>query len=170
LETSQRLPAPIAAGVTPRTMPGGTPVVETTPVVSASPGTPVVTAPIAPAPRGTLTTVTSPEDKGARDPAAFPRPEGTVRASYTAIRQKGYVQESATYTASKNSYTLMAYYESVLTSDGWEETSRNENNYATDGAHQYISSWKKDNRSASITLIDIAPDKVQIRISVDVTS
>jgi hypothetical protein len=64
----------------------------------------------------------------------------------------------------------MAYYENVLTGDGWEETARNENNYATEGAHQYVSTWKKENRTASITIIDVAPEQVQIQVSVEVRS
>jgi hypothetical protein len=90
-----------------------------------------------------------------------------VRTLYTAVRQKGFLQEVAGYTARTNAEAIMGFYEKNLGGDGWEEISRNENNYGTKGAHQIISTWKKSNRTASFTLVDSAPGSAEIQAIVE---
>jgi hypothetical protein len=111
-------------------------------------------------------TVTSPEDQGARDPADFPRPEKTVRTLFTSVRQKTSVQETAKYTTPQTSGDLVAFYEASLGGSGWEVGTRYENNYGTRGAHQILSVWTKENRTANLTLIDLEPGKTEIQVIV----
>ncbi len=125
-------------------------------------GTSTVRAASTPLP--VATTVTNSADQGARDPANFPRPPDTVRLTYGAVRQKGSLQESAKYTAPTNSDAIMAFYEKTLGGDGWEEVSRYENNYATGAAHQILSTWKKDIRSAGFTIVDVAKGRVEVEL------
>ena len=118
----------------------------------------------APAPTAGEKPVTNPEDKGPRDPADFPRADGTRRTQYSAVREKGFVQETANYTAKAKSDDLMAFYEQRLKGNGWEETARYENDNGTDRAHQIISTWKKANRTASLTFMDTATGNVEIQV------
>jgi hypothetical protein len=139
---------------------------ESTPATRKSPAEAQAAPAEAAAAESTATAVTSPEDQGARDPADFPRPEGTVRTAFTSIRQKSSLQESAKYTANQTAAQVMEFYEKELGGSGWVEGKRNENNFAARGAHQIQATWTKDNRTANLTLIDLAPGSSELQILV----
>lgn len=104
------------------------------------------------------------KDKGPRDPADFPRAKDTTRTQYSAVREKGFVQETANYTAKAKSDDLMAFYEKELKGRGWEESARYENDNGTDRAHQIQTTWKKDIRTVSLTFMDTASGNVEIQV------
>ena len=134
---------------------------------AATTAIPTALSPAAPATRSGPAAATNPEDKGMRDPANFPRADGTVRTGYNGVRQKGFSQETATYTATTSADSIMAYYEKALGGDGWEESARYENNNGANNAHQITSIWKKETRTASFTLVDVATNNVQIQVTVE---
>lgn len=172
--------APADTAKTPEKEPDKTPTAstETAPADSKSPvdpkappkepaktpeTTPAESSPATAAPAASAKSVTNPEDKGPRDPADFPRADGTRRTQYSAVREIGFLQETANYTAKAKSDVLMAFYEKNLKSGGWEETARYENDNGTDRAHQIISTWKKANRTASLTFMDASSGYTEIQ-------
>lgn len=160
---------------TPATTPApATPPAETAPADSKAPAkepakTPETAATeSAPAPADTPAvkseTATNLKDKGSRDPADFPRPEGTIRTQYSAVKEPGFVQETANYTAKSKSGDLMVFYEKQLKGSGWEETARYENDNGTDHAHQITTTWKKDIRTVSMTFMDTVSGAAEIQV------
>jgi outer membrane biosynthesis protein TonB len=106
----------------------------------------------------------SPKDKGSRDPADFPRAKDTTRTQYSAVRSKGFVQETVNYTARAKADDIMAFYEQRLKGSGWEETARYENDNGTNRAHQVTTTWTNDIRTVSMTFMDTASGIVEIQV------
>ncbi len=96
--------------------------------------------------------VTSSDDQGARDPADFPRPAGTVRKSFNASRNKILVSESASYSARIPLAELAAILEKTLKALGWDETGRNESGDVKKGTYSIALIFKLGSRTAQITL------------------
>jgi hypothetical protein len=122
------------------------------------------TAPAETTPAPAANSEAASKDKGPRDPADFPRAKDTTRTQYSAVREKGFVQETANYTAKAKSDDLMAFYEKELKGRGWEESARYENDNGTDRAHQIQTTWKKDIRTVSMTFMDTASGNVEIQV------
>lgn len=112
-------------------------------------------------------TVRNAEDKGIRDPAGFPRAEGTVRKTYNLTKAKGFSQESALYTSSRSMDELSEFYEKAITSDGWVEDRRWENNNGYGNTHQLIIKYTKEKDTYQITFTDTKPGEVTIEIRID---
>lgn len=107
----------------------------------------------------------SADDKGSRDPADFPRPPDVVRTSYSSTRDPNSVREIAYYTGKTNAAAIIAFYEKSLQADGWKESSRQEDNSGPGKTFRITSNWTKEKRSAQLVLGDIAPEKIEIYVS-----
>ena len=59
-------------------------------------------------------------DKGARDPAMFPRVSGLIRTSYSGTYQQTQTSETATYTSTETANQLAARVEEAAKAKGWE--------------------------------------------------
>ena len=80
------------------------------------------------------------------------------------MKEPGFVQETANYTAKSKSGDLMVFYEKQLKGSGWEETARYENDNGTDHAHQITTTWKKDIRTVSMTFMDTVSGAAEIQV------
>jgi outer membrane biosynthesis protein TonB len=174
--------APADTGKTPAKEPAKTPdtPAETAPTDSKAPAdakTPAKEPPKTPEPAPSETgpapaaapatnpeAATNPQDKGPRDPADFPRAKDTTRTQYSAVRSKGFVQETVNYTARAKADDIMAFYEQRLKGSGWEETARYENDNGTNRAHQVTTTWTNDIRTVSMTFMDTASGIVEIQV------
>ena len=107
----------------------------------------------------------SPDDKGVRDPADFPRPPDVVRTSFSSKRDTSSVREIAYYTAKTKADSLIVFYEKSLTSAGWKETSRQEDNSGPGKTYAITSTWTKESRTAQLVLGDVSPEKTEIYVS-----
>lgn len=132
---------------------------------AATVATPTAAGPGAPTAAGTATMASSTDDKGARDPADFPRPSATTRKSYSSMRQKSGTQEQAVYTVVGAVDSFESYYNKELPTLGWESVSRVENNFGVSSAHQIITTWKAGTRSATVTLTQTKTEAGEISIA-----
>ena len=109
---------------------------------------------------------TSTSDRGAHDPADFPRLPGSVRASFTSTSQKTSAQEIATYTAKCAPAAADAFYDQNLPGAGWDELTRDENlNDATKG-DQISAKWQNGSRTAVIALSGSTAGGCDVRVSI----
>ncbi|ATC62626.1 hypothetical protein CMV30_00815 [Nibricoccus aquaticus] len=109
---------------------------------------------------------TSPDDKGARDPAGFPRPPSVTRTSYSSSREPALIREYAYYhAATTKAADLIAFYEKALEASGWKETARSEDNSGPAKTYRITSNWTLEKRTVSLTLGDVAPEKTEIYVS-----
>ncbi|MGC4074325.1 MAG: hypothetical protein QM760_17795 [Nibricoccus sp.] len=108
---------------------------------------------------------TSPDDKGARDPADFPRPPDVVRTSFSSSREPNSVREIAYYAGKTSAAAIITFYEKSLAIAGWKETSRQEDNGGPGKTFRITSNWTKEKRSAQLVLGDIAPQKIEIYVN-----
>jgi hypothetical protein len=122
----------------------------------------LTTQPIAASTKTPATVNASPDDKGARDPANFPRPPDVVRTSFSASREPTLIREYVYYTGKTTATDIMSFYEKSLEADGWKESSRNEDNAGSGKTYRITSNWTKDQRTASLVLGDVEPGKVEI--------
>lgn len=112
--------------------------------------------------------MSSPDDKGVRDPVGLPRAKGTVRTSYQMNKAKENSQENASYTTKSQSMDeLEAFYAKALTGDGWVEERRWENNNGLGNTHQLIIRYYKVKDSLNLTFTDVKPGEVMIDIKLD---
>jgi hypothetical protein len=116
-------------------------------------------------PASTTTPVPAVIDQGARDPKDFPRPEGSVRKSYSSIRQKTYSQEIATYSSKSTPDALEEFYTKSLTAAGWELGTRVENNGSIANTHQIVLNWRNGLRSVMITLAEVKAGGAEIGVN-----
>lgn len=122
------------------------------------------------APGSAATTMTTPStpaaaDQGARDPMDFPRPDGTVRKSYSSVRQKTYSQEIVAYSSKDTPDTLEQFYTKSLTAAGWALNTRVEDNNSIWDMHQIVLNWKNGLRSVVITLAEVKAGGVEIGVN-----
>jgi hypothetical protein len=115
----------------------------------------------------TTTTPSTPAvtDQGARDLKDFPRPDGTMRKSYSSVRQKTYSQEIAAYSSKSTPDALEEFYTKSLTAAGWELNTRVENNNSIWDTHQIVPNWKNGLRSVVITLAEVKAGGVEIGVN-----
>jgi hypothetical protein len=105
----------------------------------------------------------------ARDPKDFPRPDGSVRKSYSSVRQKTYSQEIVAYSSKSTPDALEEFYTKSLTAAGWELNTRVENNSSVANTHQIILNWKNALRSVTITLAEVKAGGAEIGVNLITT-
>jgi hypothetical protein len=111
-------------------------------------------------------TASSAGDQGARDPADFPRPAGSLRKSFTASGSAPNPQESVTYAVKIPVAQVEAFYVGALAGSDWEETFRREAGDPAAGSHQISMNWSKARRTATVTLTETAPGTSGIEATV----
>ena len=122
--------------------------------------TPTTTTP------ATTTNVTSPDDKGERDPANFARPPNTIRLEYSVSQNRNITEEQVKYSSSSSSDDLHSFYTKYLSSAGWVMTELHENDGGPKDTHQIYGHWiAKNNDPLDIRLSDLKPGYVEISIS-----
>jgi len=109
---------------------------------------------------------TSASDRGARDPADFPRLPGSVRASFTSTGQKTSSQEVATYTAKCSPAAGDAFYTQSLPGAGWDEITRYETADDQAKSDQISTTWQNASRSATLALSGSSAGGANIRVAV----
>ncbi len=94
----------------------------------------------------------SASDRGARDPAGFPRLPGSVRVSFDVSAGAASPRELAYYSATCALASAEAFYVQTLPGTGWNEVMRWDNVDDVAKTEQVEMTWKNSNRSASIAL------------------
>jgi len=125
------------------------------------------TTPTAPATTPAATNnVTSPEDKGARDPAAFARPPNTIRQEYSVNQNATTTEEEVKYSATSTSDDLQTFYTQYFGSAGWTFAELHENDGGPSDTHQIYGHWiKTNNDSVDVRLSDITSGLVTITVN-----
>ena len=95
----------------------------------------------------------------------FPRPDGTVRKSYSSVRQKTYSQEIVAYSSKDTPDTLEQFYTKNLTAAGWALNTRVENNGSIAGTHQIVLNWINGLRSVTLTLVEVKAGGAEIGVN-----
>lgn len=92
-------------------------------------------------------------ERGARDPAQFPRVSGLTRTNYSGTFQRTYTNETASYAAAEKIGDLVARVEAAATAAGWEL--RNLTESGSSQGRQVSQSWRKNTASAELTFIEL---------------
>lgn len=92
-------------------------------------------------------------ERGARDPAQFPRVSGLTRTNYSGTFQRTYTNETASYAAAEKIGDLVARVEAAATAAGWEL--RNLTESGSSPGRQVSQSWRKNTASAELTFIEL---------------
>jgi hypothetical protein len=122
---------------------------------SADPTTPVATS-----------NVTSPEDKGARDPADFARPPNTIRQDYSVNQNSATTEEVVKYSSTSTSDDLLTFYTQYFSSAGWIMAEKHENDGGPSDTHQIYGHWiKTNNDSVDLRLSDVTSGLVTITVN-----
>lgn len=125
------------------------------------------TAPIAAAPRTPVAAkagdgvdptppasgVPAESERGARDPAQFPRVSGLTRTNYSGTFQRTYTNETASYASAEKIGDLVARVEAAATAAGWEL--RNLSESGSSQGRQVSQSWRKNSASAELTFFEL---------------
>jgi hypothetical protein len=110
--------------------------------------------------------VTSPEDKGARDPANFARPPNTIRQDYSVNQNSTTSEEEVKYSSTSSSEDLQTFYSQYFGSAGWIMAEKHENDGGPSDTHQIYGHWiKTNNDSVDLRLSDITSGVVTITVS-----
>jgi hypothetical protein len=112
------------------------------------------------------TNVTSPEDKGARDPANFARPPNTIRQDYSVNQSATTTEEEVKYSATSTSNDLQTFYTQYFSGAGWIMAELHENDGGPSDTHQIYGHWTKTNNdSVDLRLSDITSGVVTITVN-----
>ncbi|HUL52047.1 MAG TPA: hypothetical protein VLT83_01435 [Opitutaceae bacterium] len=105
-------------------------------------------------------------DRGARDPADFPRLAGSIRTWFTSTSQKTSSQEVATYTAKCSPAAADAFYAQNLPGAGWDELMRHEDVNDATKSDQFSTKWQNAARSAVIALNGSTAGGCDVRVAI----
>ena len=114
---------------------------DSTPATDAQQATLAAAAPAAP---------TSAQDVGERDPADFPRYPGSVRKSYTIIRQVGTAAEYVVYETPDPVKAVADFFDKHLAPAGWTQAMATQST-DSDNKPVFVQTWQKATRSAMIS-------------------
>ena len=108
----------------------------------------------------------SASDRGARDPAEFPRLPGSIRTSFTFTSQKTSSQEIAIYTAKCSPAAADAFYTQSLPGAGWDELTRDETLNDATKDDQISAKWQNASRTAVIALSGSTAGGCDVRVTI----
>ncbi|HUL53364.1 MAG TPA: hypothetical protein VLT83_08150, partial [Opitutaceae bacterium] len=89
-------------------------------------------------------------DAGERDPADFPRYPGSVRKSYTIVRQVGTSAEYVVYETSDPAKAVADFFSKHLAAAGWNQTLMNQST-DSDNKPVFVQTWQKATRTAMVS-------------------